>query len=143
MSATKGPSLEDTTSLKQAFDICDSAKTGSISKSDLLRCAKRDSPLFKMLSSVQDENITFEQVVSMSSRKVIPDDNEDVARLFKLFDVAENGEISVYDLKRVYRGLGMELDDKALADIIQHCDFDDDSRLTLADFQKLLLARKN
>lgn len=143
MSATRGLSLEDTTSLKQAFDICDTTQSGSIPKSELQRFLKRDSPLFKMLSAIDEENITFEQVASMSSRKVNPDDKEDVARLFKMFDSTGNGEISLYDLKRVYQGLGMELDDKALADIIQQCDFDDDSRLTFEDFHRLLLARKH
>ena len=143
MSKTKGLSLEDSTSLKQAFDICDHEKNGAIAKSEMLRFMKKDSPLFKMLSSIEEENITFEQVVTMSSRKVDPDNKEDVTRLFKMFDSARNGEISVYDLKRIYQGLGIDLEEKTLADIIQQCDFDDDSRLTLDDFHKLLLRQKN
>jgi len=61
-----------------------------------------------------------------------------VREAFKVFDADENGLVSGNDLRRVYTGIGINLNDDEITELIQMMDLDGDGQIDLDEFGKLI-----
>ncbi|CAG8649670.1 14678_t:CDS:2, partial [Acaulospora colombiana] len=64
---------------------------------------------------------------------------EEIHRAFQLFDDDNTGKISLYNLRRVAKELGENLDEEDLQAMIDEFDLDDDGEINEQEFTKIML----
>ena len=123
-----GLSIDEIEEIKEAFDIFDIDKSGSISVAELVKSMEtlgfnsKNPAIYKMISEMDEDGngtIDFQEFLDMMTAR-ISDQNtkEDLERVYKLFDVERNGQIQVADLKRVAKELGEDISEEELKEII-------------------------
>lgn len=96
-----GLSIDEIEEIKEAFDIFDIDKSGSISVSELVKSMEtlgfnsKNPAIYKMISEMDEDGngtIDFQEFLDMMTAR-ISDQNtkEDLERVYKLFDVERNG----------------------------------------------------
>ncbi len=146
-----GLSSDEIEEIKEAFDIFDVDKSGSISVSELLKAMKtlgfdsKNPAIFNMISDMDHDGngeIEFEEFLDMMTAR-ISDKNtkQDLERVFKLFDDDKTGHITVDNLKRVARELGEDISEEELKEIILRADLDGDGKLTFEDFYEVIVKK--
>lgn len=142
-----GLEMDEVRFLKETFDSFDHKHQNKISTEELLNIMKKEkfdekNPMvYQMLDDLcrnDDESIDFEEFVSLMNTKINAKSEDELKRLFKIFDKDDKGEISIYDLRNVARDLGEQFSDQELADIIQTADVDKDGKLGYRDFCKIM-----
>jgi len=61
-----------------------------------------------------------------------------VREAFKVFDADSNGFVSGNDLRKVYNGVGIDLKDEEIGELLQMMDLDGDGQIDLDEFGKLI-----
>ncbi|EAY18110.1 centrin, putative [Trichomonas vaginalis G3] len=130
--------------IKEAFDIFDSDKSGSIDKHEL-RVAMRamgfdvsKNEILEIMENKDPDNTgsinfqAFQEVVGdkMAQRDPI----EEIRKAFALFDDDHTGKISIKNLRRVARELGEAMTDDELQAMIDEFDTDKDGYISEAEF---------
>jgi len=130
--------------IREAFDIFDSDKTGTIDKHELrvaLRAMGFDvskNEILEIMESKDPENTgsinfaAFQEIVGakMAQRDPI----EEIRKAFVLFDDDHTGKISIKNLRRVARELGENMTDDELQAMIDEFDADKDGQISEAEF---------
>ena len=95
-----------------------------------------------MIAEMDDDGngtISFEEFLDMMTARISEKNSrEDLMRVFNLFDVDRQGEISVDNLRRVAQELGEEIDEKELQEIVQRADLNGNSQLDFDDFYNIM-----
>ena len=65
--------------------------------------------------------IEFSEFLIILARKIIEVDSEELLKMFRKYDVDENGFIGVGDLKGVLMGMADKLTDEDIDEMIQEC----------------------
>ena len=143
-----GLSSDEIEEIKEAFDIFDIDQSGEISVSELLQSMKnlgfdvKNKAIYQMIAEMDDDGngtISFEEFLDMMTARISEKNSrEDLMRVFNLFDVDRQGEISVDNLRRVAQELGEEIDEKELAEIVQRADLNGNSQLDFDDFYNIM-----
>ena len=130
--------------IKEAFDIFDSDKSGSIDKHEL-RVAMRamgfdvsKNEILEIMEAKDPDNTgsinfaAFQDIVGdkMAQRDPI----EEIRKAFALFDDDHTGKISIKNLRRVARELGEGMTDDELQAMIDEFDTDKDGQISEAEF---------
>jgi centrin-3 len=130
--------------IKDAFDIFDSDKSGSIDRHEL-RVAMRamgfdvsKSEILEIMEQKDPDNTgtikfaAFQEVVGekMAQR----DPLEEIRKAFALFDDDHTGKITLKNLRRVARELGESMTDDELQAMIDEFDTDHDGQISEAEF---------
>jgi centrin-3 len=130
--------------IKEAFDIFDSDKSGSIDRHEL-RVAMRamgfdasKSEILEIMEQKDPDNTgtikfaAFQEVVGekMAQR----DPLEEIRKAFALFDDDHTGKITLKNLRRVARELGESMTDDELQAMIDEFDTDHDGQISEAEF---------
>jgi centrin-3 len=130
--------------IKEAFDIFDSDKSGSIDRHEL-RVAMRamgfdvsKSEIIEIMEQKDPDNTgtikfaAFQEVVGekMAQR----DPLEEIRKAFALFDDDHSGKINLKNLRRVARELGESMTDDELQAMIDEFDTDHDGQISEAEF---------
>jgi centrin-3 len=130
--------------IKEAFDIFDSQKTGSIDRHEL-RVAMRamgfdvsKNEILEIMEAKDPDNtgaIKFQAFQEIVGEKMAQRDPlEEIRNAFRLFDDDHTGKISLKNLRRVAKELGEGMTDDELQAMIDEFDTDHDGQISEAEF---------
>ncbi|KAM4660038.1 uncharacterized protein AAGF69_006966 [Amazona ochrocephala] len=130
--------------IREAFDLFDTDGTGYVDVKELkvvmraLGYEPRREEIKKMVSDIDKGGtgkISFSGFLTVITQKMIEKDSEEeILKVFKLFDDDETGKISLKNLKRVARELGENLTDEELQEMIDEVDGDGDGQVNEQEF---------
>ena len=130
--------------IREAFDIFDSDKSGSIDRHELrvaLRAMGFDaskSEVTKIMNEMDPDNTgaigfpAFQRVVEEKMAQRKPED--EIRKAFSLFADDPSGTISINSLRRITRELGETLTDDELQAMIDEFDADKDGKINFNEF---------
>lgn len=134
--------------IKEAFDIFDSDKSGSIDRHEL-RVAMRamgfevsKQEIMEIMDAKDPEGTgaikftDFQDVVG--ERMAKRDPIEEIKKAFQLFDSDHSGRISAKNLRQVARELGENMTDEELQAMIDEFDTDHDGQISEAEFLAIM-----
>ena len=134
--------------IKEAFDLFDTDGSGSIDPKELkaamqsLGFEAKNQTIFQMISDL-DKNksgtIDFEEFLDMmTARMSDKDSREDIAKVFRLFDDDNTGQITLRNLRRVARELGETMTDEELQEMVDRADSNGDGNVSFDDFFNIM-----
>lgn len=86
--------------------------------------------------------ITLDEFITiMSTRLSFRDSKEEIAQIFQLFDEEKTGFITFRSLKRVCQELGENLKDEEIQEMIDEADKDQDGKINLEEFYRIMRKR--
>merc|ERR1719281_703357 len=134
--------------IKEAFELFDTDKTGTIDYHELKVCmralgfdVKKQEVLNLMRQHDRAEtgSVTFEGFNEILTEKYLERDPEvEIEKAFTLFDDDGTGKISLRNLRRVARDLGEKLSDDELQAMIDEFDKDQDGMINQEEFGYIL-----
>lgn len=124
----KNFTIEQIGLLNKAFDDIDQHKTGWVTADDILEAMKRNNctlahdefaKLVKNIEYIGKGKLNYSQflVAAMDRKKEI--NEEQLWMLFKYFDIDDNGEISLEEMKYVFEKSGFNMSDTEIDEIIE------------------------
>ena len=141
-------SEEQKQEIKEAFDLFDTNKTGTIDYHELkvaMRALGFDVKkpevveLMNEYDREQTGSIEFQDFLDIMTQKIRNRDPvEEIMKAFKLFDEDNTGKISLRNLKRVARELGENLSDDELQAMIDEFDKDQDGEISDQEFLNIM-----
>lgn len=144
-----GVKEEEIVGLKEAFDIFDADKSGSIDIQEFknaitaLGLEKSSEKLLNLLSDLDanaDNLIDFEEFLKLLGVYSKGIDDEDTLQVLYTEKFAKsNGKISVEDFKRIAEEIGDSYSDDELKDMIQYADLDKDGHINWEEFRAVVL----
>jgi centrin-3 len=130
--------------LREAFELFDANKTGSIDLHELkvlmraLGFDVKKPEIIKMVHEVDPSNagaVDYEQFLEvMAERYASRDPEEEIRKAFQLFDDDHSGKITLKNMKRVARELGENLSEEELQAMIDEFDRDQDGEISNDEF---------
>ena len=141
----KGLSEDEISEIKEAFDLFDVDKSGSIDKSELrnalqnLGIDNKNHTLNAMMKDLDKDNsgnVTLDEFLNMMTAKMSDKDTrEDLEKVFRLFIGDDNSDkISFKHLRRVANDLQENMSDPELQEMINRADADRDNYVSLDEF---------
>ena len=134
--------------LREAFDLFDADKTGTIDLHELkvlmraLGFDVKKTDVIKMVHEVDPSNVgavDYEQFLEiMSERYAERDPEEEIKKAFTLFDDDHTGRITLKNMKRVARELGENLSEEELQAMIDEFDRDLDGEISAEEFMYIM-----
>ena len=130
--------------IKEAFDLFDTDKTGTIDYHELkvaMRALGFDVKKKEVLDLMHEydrdrsgaiEFLDFQEIMTHKIQERDP--VEEILKAFKLFDEDNSGNISLRNLRRVARELGENLSDEELQAMIDEFDKDGDGAINESEF---------
>lgn len=122
--------------IKEAFDLFDTDKTGTIDYHELkiaLRALGFDIKKAEVISLMNEYdrgktgNIEYQDFLDICTEKInARDPIEEIRKAFKLFDEDGKGNVDVKNLKRIAKELGENLTDEELQAMIDEFDTNND-----------------
>jgi centrin-3 len=126
--------------IKEAFDLFDTDKTGTIDYHELkvaMRALGFDVKKQEVLNLMKEYDregcgqIEYHDFLEIMTQKITERDPvEEILKAFKLFDEDNTGRISLRNLRRVARELGESLSDDELQAMIDEFDKDNDGEIS-------------
>jgi len=130
--------------IKEAFDLFDTDKTGTIDYHELkvaMRALGFDVKKQEVLGLMREydrdgtSQIEYPDFLEIMTQKIQDRDPvEETLKAFKLFDEDNTGKISLRNLRRVARELGENLSDEELTAMIDEFDKDGDGEINEQEF---------
>lgn len=146
-----GLSREELIEIKEAFDLFDTDKGGSIDPKELkdamntLGLEARNQTIYQMINDLDADNsgaIEFREFLDlMTARMSDRDSKEDIRKVFKLFDEENSGYVTLKSLRRVAKELGESMEDGELQEMIERADSHGDGHVTFDDFYNIMTKR--
>ena len=141
-------SEEQKLEIKEAFDLFDTDRTGSIDYHELkvaMRALGFDVKKPEVTSIMREYDrkdsgkIEFVDFLEVMTQKIADrDPNEEIYKAFQLFDDDGTGYISLKNLRRVARELGEHLSDEELRAMIDEFDRDRDGQISQTEFLNIM-----
>ena len=141
-------SEEQKQEIKEAFELFDTDKTGTIDYHELkvaMRALGFDVKKQEVLALMRDYDrdqtgqIEYHDFLEIMTTKISERDPvEEILKAFKLFDEDSTGRISVRNLRRVARELGENLSDEELQAMIDEFDKDNDGEISEQEFLSIM-----
>lgn len=137
---TKNDILE----IKAAFDMFDVDNTGTINPNDLKNALKsqgyeqKNSTVFKIINNLQvesTEKVNFGEFLDLIASETSDyTSEEDIRKLFNIFDPENTGFIELTTLKKIAKELGDALDEQEIIQLFTKSDRDKDGKVSFLDF---------
>lgn len=134
--------------LREAFELFDANKTGSIDLHELkvlmraLGFDVKKPEVIKIVHDVDPNNsgaVDYDQFLEIMSERYAGRDPEDeIRKAFSLFDDDRSGKISLKNMKRVARELGENLSEEELQAMIDEFDRDQDGEISGEEFMYIM-----
>ena len=134
--------------IKEAFDLFDTDKTGTIDYHELkvaMRALGFDVKKQEVLGLMREYDrdgagqIEYPDFLEIMTTKIAERDPvEEILKAFKLFDEDNTGRISLRNLRRVARELGETMTDEELQEMVDRADSNGDGAVTLDDFFNIM-----
>lgn len=149
----KKPELTDeqVEEIKEAFNLFDTNRSGTIDVRELKAAMRalgfemKKEEVRKMLSDIHKEptdNIDFHEFTLMMTGKMGErDSEEEILKVFQLFDEENSGFITFRNLKHICTELGENLSDAEIQEMIDEADRDDDNQISPQDFLRVMKKR--
>jgi centrin-1 len=141
-------SQEEMEEIREAFDLFDTNKSGSIDVREVRASMRalgfevKKEEMRQMLDTIGKEAtamIDFQDFVRMVSGKMSTrDSREEIQKVFKLFDDSGAGFITFRNLKRVCQELGENIGDDEIQEMIDEADRNGDGQVTFDDFFRIM-----
>jgi centrin-3 len=141
-------SEEQKQEIKEAFDLFDTDKTGTIDYHELkvaMRALGFDVKKQEVLNLMKEYDregagqIEYHDFLEIMTTKISERDPvEEILKAFKLFDEDNTGKISLRNLRRVARELGENLSDDELQAMIDEFDKDGDGEINEQEFLNIM-----
>lgn len=141
-------SEEQRQEIKEAFELFDTDKTGTIDYHELkvaMRALGFDVKKQEVLAIMRDYDrdgagqIEYPDFLEIMTTKISERDPvEEIVKAFKLFDEDSTGRISLRNLRRVARELGENLSDDELQAMIDEFDKDGDGEISENEFLAIM-----
>lgn len=135
---------EDILELKEAFDLFDADKSGSIDPKELKDVIEdfgldaKNAAIFEMISEIDVDGsgkIEFGEFLDMISGKTADENSmEEVRKVFNIFDTDKTGFITLLNLRQIVDDLGEEISDETLQNLIEKGDSNADKLVSFEDF---------
>jgi len=136
---------------KEAFTLFDKDNDGCITTPELgtVMRALGKNPTEAEIRSIQKEvdpdgrgTINLQEFLSVMSRDIRGYDSEaDIRNAWKVFDKDNQGWITTTELRHVLSNLGEKLGPQEMDEMIKESDPDNDGKIQLEEFVRMLLAR--
>eukprot|EP00250_Pteridium_aquilinum_P035583 c9686_g1_i1 orf=71-520(+) len=146
-----GLNAEQIQEFKEAFDLFDKKRDGSIASKDLgtvmrsLGQNPTEAELQDMTKEVDPDGkgtIDFGAFLPLMARKMKDTDSEEeLKEAFKVFDKDRNGYISAQELRHVMTNLGEKLTDEEVDEMIREAGIDPEGQVNYDEFVKMLLSK--
>ncbi|KAI5082863.1 hypothetical protein GOP47_0002606 [Adiantum capillus-veneris] len=147
----EGLTAEQIQEFKEAFDLFDKKRDGSIATTDLgtvmrsLGQNPTEAELQDMTREVDPQakgTVDFGDFLPLMARKMKDTDSEEeLKEAFKVFDKDRNGFISAPELRHVMTNLGEKLTDEEVDEMIREAGIDPEGRVNYDEFVKMLLSK--
>lgn len=134
--------------IKEAFDLFDTDKSGSIDYHELkvaMRALGFDvkkqelANIIKEYDRAETGQIEYADFAELMSQKMADrDPEEEMKKAFRLFDDDDSGHISIKNLRRVARELGEVLSEDELQAMIDEFDKNADGVIDLGEFVEIM-----
>ena len=102
----------------------------------------KNQTVYQMIQDIDKDSkgeIDFDEFLDLMTSKLAGSDTEeDVQKIFHLFDDDETGFITVHNLKRVANELGERMDDAELLEMIERADLDQDGQISPTEFYRIM-----
>ncbi|XP_052853267.1 neo-calmodulin [Drosophila gunungcola] len=144
-------SKEEQDLLKNTFKILDKENEGAITSKELavvIRSLGRqpiESEVQSMINEVDSDgngSISAAEFCDVILRKMRDTNKEDELRdAFRVFDKQNNGYISTTELRNIFVGLGEQLGDDELDEMLREYDIDQDNHLNFEEFVNMMTLR--
>ena len=143
-----GVSQDEIAELREAFDLFDAEKTGTIEIPELkhsmnsLRYDRKNKMILQILGKLEklkQDRIDFEEFLDLMTARISDNDSkENINKVFELFDDEGKGQITLEDLKRVREQLGEEVPDAELKEMIERADVDGKGYVNAEEFFNIM-----
>eukprot|EP01015_Nassula_variabilis_P018245 TRINITY_DN2963_c0_g2_i5.p2 TRINITY_DN2963_c0_g2~~TRINITY_DN2963_c0_g2_i5.p2 ORF type:complete len:164 (+),score=59.13 TRINITY_DN2963_c0_g2_i5:66-557(+) len=141
-------SEEQRQELKEAFDLFDTEKTGTIDYHELkvaMRALGFDVRKAEVLQLIKEYDrddsgrIEYDDFLEIMTKKYAErDPSEEILKAFKLFDDDNTGKITLKNLRKIARDLGENLSDDELKAMIDEFDKDQDGSINEDEFLNIM-----
>ncbi len=144
-----GLTEEEVMEIKEAFDLFDNDKSGTIDTNELKQALKnlgidaKNQTLSNMMADLDKDNsgtIDFDEFIDMMTAKMSDrDTREDLEKVFKLFLGDDQGDkILLKHLKRVARELNENMSEEELQEMITRADLNKDQGVDFEEFYQIM-----
>lgn len=149
----RGLTVDEVNEIKEAFDLFDTENSGAIQLSSLLASMEslgfknKNPDIYKMISEIEDDEdaegeIKFQDFLDMMTGRISEKNpEEDLSRVYKLFDFDRKGEIDFDSLKKVALDLGEDISDEELKEIITRAGADYNGKFTKDAFLSIMMKK--
>ena len=133
---------------RESFDLFDTTGTGTIEQKELkialmtlgFQTSKEDiKRVINEIDTFNPNSINFEDfkkiIIALLPTR---DTRKELEEAFQLFDIDKTGKISSSNLKTVINGLGQNLTEQEISEIISEADKDTDGEISLEEFIDLI-----
>ena len=143
-----GFTIDDIIEVKEAFDVFDSDKSGTIDASELRSIMEEfgldanNAAIFQMISELDTDSsgkIDFDEFLHLIGG-VVTDENsmKEIRKVFNIFDTEKTGLITLRSLKQITKELGEVLSDESLQRLISKGDSNNDGMVSFEDFYYIM-----
>lgn len=143
-----GINEEEIEELREAFELFDTDGNGTIDPNELKSAMKslgleaKNHTVYQMISDIDKDgtgDIDFDEFLDLMTVKLGDSDSEqDVRKVFDLFDDDKTGYITIQNLKRVAKDLDENMSDAELLEMIERADSDQDGQINFEDFYSIM-----
>jgi centrin-1 len=139
--------------IKEAFNLFDTDRSGSIDLRELKAAMRalgfdvKKEEVVKMLASVDKDGngeITLDEFIQMMTGKMSErDSQEEIMKVFQLFDEEKTGFITFRNLKKICQELGENLSDEDINEMIEEADRNKDGKVDADEFYRIMRKRSD
>ncbi|CAE7446340.1 Icl1d [Symbiodinium sp. KB8] len=143
-----GLSEEEIEEIREAFNLFDTDGSGTIDPKELKQAMKslgfdaKNATIYQMILDIDKDgsgSIEFDEFLDMMTHKMSDKDtDEDIMKVFNLFDDDGTGKISLRNLKRVAKELGETMTEAELLEMIERADGDQDGEISPQEFRDIM-----
>ncbi|KAL4488514.1 hypothetical protein ABPG72_013082 [Tetrahymena utriculariae] len=147
---------EELIEIKQAFDIFDQSRDGTIDPLELrqafeeLGWKSNNKFIYKILEEIDNDysgGIGFDEFLQIATSKVTDKNSKkETDKVFRMFDSHESnrngkGYITIDDLKRIAEELGEDMTEEELQDMFNRADADQDGKVIDIDIYNIMTGK--
>lgn len=139
---------EEICEIKEAFDLFDVERCGTIETRDLKNAMEaqgfqdKSPTIFKMVCELDVEGkgrVDFEEFLDMMTEHAVEDSSlEEIRKVFNLFDIDQTGYIELTNLKQIAKELGESLNEEEIIELIAKSDADGDGKVSFEEFYNIM-----
>ena len=143
-----GVSEDELAELKEAFDLFDKDGGGTIDGGELkaavesLGFDQNNKMTQFLLAEMKDQEMAFPDFVQLMTAHASDGNEEDIRKVFKLYDVDNTGYITLENLRHIAKQLGESTNDKDLTEMITRVDTTGKNHVNFQDFLRIMTAKR-